>query len=306
LFGRKDLAGYIEKGYVTDTIPESTSITLDYYIADAAIARAAGVLGKHSDEKVLAARSKRYSTVFNNKTHFFQAKEPSGEFKQSEKIGTESGFTEATAWQYRFFLPHDVEGLEKLYEGKLCESIKSMMEFKAEDFSGDFWGNALSSQGLKYFSKDFGLYTHGNQPVHHVLWVAKKAGCNELADKYLRKVMEMLYTPGGWAGDEDNGEMAAWYVLSALGLYSLEGAKDELVLGSPAVKHALVKLPKGRSLTIATENQAKDHVYVQSVRWTPQTGATQTISGNVIKFTEIMQGGTLSFVMAPHPKSQTV
>merc|ERR1711935_446763 len=78
---------------------------------------------------------------------------------------------------------------------------------------------------------DFGLYAHSNQPVHQVLWVAKKAGCNEVADAYLRKVMRKLYTLEGWPGDEDNGEMGAWYVLSALGIFQLEGAKDELVLG---------------------------------------------------------------------------
>merc|ERR1719491_2419291 len=82
---------------------------------------------------------------------------------------------------------------------------------------------------------DFGYYNHGNQPVHHILWVAKKAGCTALADKYLRKVLSKLYTVEGYAGDEDNGEMAAWYVLAALGFYQLEGAKDELILGSPAV-----------------------------------------------------------------------
>merc|ERR1719152_1152751 len=91
--------------------------------------------------------------------------------------------------------------------------------------------------------RDFGLYAHGNQPVHHILYVAKKAGCNAVADEYLRKVMQKLYTVDGWPGDEDNGEMASWYVLSALGVYQLQGAKDELVLGSPAVKHATVELP---------------------------------------------------------------
>merc|ERR1719271_2087890 len=75
--------------------------------------------------------------------------------------------------------------------------------------------------------KEFGLYGHGNQPVHHILYVAKKAGCNAIADEYLRKVMQRLYTVDGWPGDEDNGEMASWYILSSLGVYMLEGGKDE-------------------------------------------------------------------------------
>merc|ERR1719482_2031476 len=138
---------------------------------------------------------------------------------------------------------------------------------------------------LAAIHQDFGLYAHNNQPVHHVLYVAKKAGCNSVADKYLRKVMNKLYTTNGWAGDEDNGEMASWYVLSALGIYSLEGAKDEVVLGSPAVKHASVQLPNDKVVQVDTENQADDHPYVQSVTWSPTAGTTQTIEGNVIKFT---------------------
>jgi len=156
---------------------------------------------------------------------------------------------------------------------------------------------------LSAIQHEFGLYAHGNQPVHHILYVAKRAGCNDVADKYLRKVTQDLYTIDGWAGDEDNGEMASWYVLSALGVYQLEGAKDEVVLGSPAVKHAVLKLPDKKNLTIATEDQATDHVYVQSVTWLPEGGETRTITDNVLKFTELMHGGKLTFTMGPSPKS---
>ena len=96
---------------------------------------------------------------------------------------------------------------------------------------------------------------------HAFLYVAKKAGCNDVADKYLRKVMDKLYSKRGWAGDEDNGEMASWYVLSALGIYSLEGAKDELVLGSPAIVNAKVKLPNQKLLEVATSNQGRIDCY---------------------------------------------
>merc|ERR1719384_2869694 len=109
---------------------------------------------------------------------------------------------------------------------------------------------------------EFGYYNHGNQPVHHVLWVAKKAGCTELADRYLRKVMQLLYTLKGWAGDEDNGEMGAWYVLASLGIYQLEGGKDEVVLGSPSLLRASVALAHGKMLQIKTEQQSYENVYV--------------------------------------------
>jgi len=90
---------------------------------------------------------------------------------------------------------------------------------------GSYGNDIHEMMELAAIHQDFGLYAHNNQPVHHVLYVAKKAGCNSVADKYLRKVMNKLYTTNGWAGDEDNGEMASWYVLSALGIYSLEGRK---------------------------------------------------------------------------------
>merc|ERR1719512_716369 len=108
----------------------------------------------------------------------------------------------------------------------------------------------------KAIQGDFGLYAHSNQPVHHVLWIAKKAGCNDIGDLYLRKVMRKLYTPKGWSGDEDNGEMASWYVLAALGIFQLEPGKDEMVLGSPSLVQGTVDLPHGQKLTVATENQS--------------------------------------------------
>lgn len=305
LFGREGLQNYIEKGYVTSDVSESVSRTLNYYVSDAAIARAAHALGKEDDEQVLSARSKRYNVLFNKDTKFFEPKDSEGRFPDDfNPLSWGNGFTEAGGWQYRFYLPFDVEGLKQLYDGKLCSTIRSMMSHKsgpAYDV-GSYGTDIHEMQELRAIHKQFGLYAHGNQPVHHVLYVAKKAGCNEVADKYLRKTMQSLYTVNGWAGDEDNGEMASWYVLSALGVYSLEGAKDELVLGSPAIKHATVKLPNNKVLTVSTENQASDHVHVQSVTWTSDGGKPHAIADNLLKFTELMRGGKLTFTMGPLPK----
>jgi predicted alpha-1,2-mannosidase len=305
LFGRAGLDDYVEKGYVTADVSESVSRTMNYYVSDAAIARAAGILGKHEDEKVLSARSKRYDVIFNNSTKFFQPKDSQGNFLDDfNPISWGNGFTEAGAWQYRFYLPHDVEGLEKLYHGKLCQNIQAMMtHVSGQAYDVGSYGNDIHEMmELAAIHQDFGLYAHNNQPVHHVLYVAKKAGCNSVADKYLRKVMNKLYTTNGWAGDEDNGEMASWYVLSALGIYSLEGAKDEIVLGSPAVKHASVQLPNNKVVQVETEDQSDHNVYVQSVTWTPIGGSSRVIAKNVMRFTELMRGGKLLFRMGPSPK----
>lgn len=202
------------------------------------------------------------------------------------------------------YLPHDVDGLKELYNGKLCDAIESMFtnsSGQAYDV-GTYGEDIHEMKELSAIHKSFGFYAHGNQPVHHVLYIAKKAGCNDVADKFLRKTMQELYTINGWAGDEDNGEMASWYVLSALGVYSLEGAKDELVLGSPAIKHATMKLPNKKVFTVATENQATDNVHVHKVTWAPEGGRPRTITNNLLKFTELMSGGKLTFTMGSSPE----
>ena len=132
-------------------------------------------------------------------------------------------------------------------------------------------------QEAQAIQKDFGLYAQSNQPVHHILWIAKKAGCNDIGDLYLRKVMRKLYTKRGWSGDEDNGEMASWYVLASLGVFQLEGAKDELVLGSPSLVRGQVDVPKGQMLTVATVNQSDANVHVQKVTWQPTGGQQRDI-----------------------------
>eukprot|EP00927_Polykrikos_kofoidii_P028516 TRINITY_DN24889_c0_g1_i2.p1 TRINITY_DN24889_c0_g1~~TRINITY_DN24889_c0_g1_i2.p1 ORF type:complete len:163 (+),score=31.16 TRINITY_DN24889_c0_g1_i2:296-784(+) len=150
---------------------------------------------------------------------------------------------------------------------------------------------------LEAIQADFGLYAHNNQPVHHILWVAKKAGCDLLADEYLRNVMGKLYTTRGWSGDEDNGDMSSWYVLFALDIYPSDGAEDEMVLGSPAVVRATVRLLGGRTLHVETENQVEENVHVQRIICAPHDGSPHVVESNVIRETELMQGGTLSFTL---------
>jgi predicted alpha-1,2-mannosidase len=317
LFGRTGLDDYVQKGYVPESEfkrpkaslgaaakaagqSESVTRTLDYSIADAVIARAATLLGRDDDHDVLEARSKRYGVLFNNDSLFFQPRNASGSFLTPfDPLAWKNGFTESGGWQYRFYVPHDVEGLKALYRGELCGRVEAMLtQTTGPAFHvGGYGGVIHEMKELAAIQADFGLYAHNNQPVHHVLWVAQKAGCNEVAETYLRRVVSKLYTTRGWAGDEDNGEMASWYVLSALGLYSLEGAKDELVIGSPAVVGAVVRLPRGRVLQVTVENQAKDNVRVQSVTWTPTGGLPRAVTSNTLRYTELMGGGTLAFTM---------
>jgi len=301
LFGRTGLKDYISNGYVPyDRSDEAVSMTLNHYVADAAIANAALVLGHTDDYEDLTARSKRYGVLFNNESLFFQPKNAKGQWlKGFDPLAWKYGFTESGPWQYRFYVPHDVDGLKELYRGSLCSYIDAVMTpTDGPAFHAGGYGYAIHEETeLQKIHFEFGYYAHNNQPVHHILWVAKKAGCDAVADKWLRRTMDHLYTMQGWSGDEDNGEMASWYVLSALGMYALEQGKDELVIGSPAVSHATVQLPKGKVLTVSTDGQSKENVYVQSVAWTPTGGSSQLVEGNTMKYTDLMNGGELHFVL---------
>jgi len=305
LFGRVGLNAYEKNGYVPSNVGESVTISQDYWLADASIAEAAKTMGRTDDAKVLAARSKRYTELFNPRTLFFQPKNAYKQFDANfEPMDWRNGFTEASAWQYRFEVPHDVEGLSKLYGGQLCEKVGELLH----GHTGSLWAHVggygtviHEMEEAKALEQDFGMYSHSNQPTHHILWIAKRAGCNELADQYLRKATRKLYTKRGWAGDEDNGEMASWYILASLGVFQLEPGKDELVLGSPAVMKATVDLAEGHTLKVVTKNQAEDNVFVQKVMWAPTGGSSQELHDSTIKYTELMKGGTLTFTMGKTP-----
>jgi len=314
-FGRDGLEQYLKLGYNSERdfpmhsdyqgVSESVSRSLNNYVADAAISRAAESLGHKADAADLLARSKNYHLLFNKKSLFFQPKSHNGSFYEPfDPLAWRWGFTESGGWQYRFYVPHDVAGLSKLYGGALCSKIEEMLTTKTGPafHVGGYWGPIHEQKEAEaLFDKGFGYYAHSNQPVHHVLYVAKKAGCNSIADLYLRRTMNEMYTLKGYPGDEDNGEMAAWYVLSALGLYQLEDAADELVVGSPAIVAATLSLPGGRTLRVTTEGQKNGSFYVTSARWTPDGGSARAVEGNAIKFSEVMGGGTLHFVLANSP-----
>jgi predicted alpha-1,2-mannosidase len=290
---------------------ETVARTLNNAVADAAVARAAEKLGHTQVAHTISERSKMASKVlFNSRSKFFEPKDSNGDFIGGfEPLAWRRGFTEGSAYHYRFYMPHDVELLQKLFGGELCSAIKEDLEhIKPPAFyNGGYGYDIHEMREHEAVQTDFGMYNHCNQPSHEVLWVAKKAGCDELADKYLRRVMDKLYTTEGWCGDEDNGEMGAWYVLSALGIYSLEGAKDEMVLGSPAVSHASVSLPGDRgNLTVVAKNQGRENVFVQSVTWTPTGGSPEAVVGNIIKYSALMSGGTLEFTMGGSPRAGAV
>eukprot|EP00933_Yihiella_yeosuensis_P018368 TRINITY_DN1509_c0_g1_i2.p1 TRINITY_DN1509_c0_g1~~TRINITY_DN1509_c0_g1_i2.p1 ORF type:complete len:828 (+),score=146.32 TRINITY_DN1509_c0_g1_i2:96-2579(+) len=308
-FGRPGLRKYDQMGFVPiDGDKNAVSETLDFLTADAAIANAAAALRKTEDEKQLRKRLERKGSLFNKATGFFQPKQSNGVFRGFQPLEWGKGFVEASGWQYRFMLPFDVPALSQMYGGNLCKEVQKMFTTTRGTafYPGSYGQTIHEMRELQATQNDFGLYSHNNQPSHDILWIAKKAGCDEVADKYLRLATEKLYTRNGWAGDEDNGEMGAWYVLASLGLYSLEGGKDELVLGSPGVISASIELRNKKTLQITTENQDAKNFYVHSVHHTyGDTIAHEAARDNVIKFSDLMQGGNLHFQLSQEPKAQS-
>ncbi|CAK0806155.1 unnamed protein product, partial [Prorocentrum cordatum] len=245
---------------------ETVARSLNNAVADAAVARAAEKLGHAEHAQRMSERARRASrALFNDSSKFFQ---PRG-------TRVESSSTALSRWPGAAASPRGAPTTT----GTTCHTTWSCCRSSSVGSCAAPSGRTSSTRARPLSTtvatattstrcastrrcrriSDFGMYNHCNQPSHEVLWVAKKAGCDELADKYLRRVMDKLYTTEGWCGDEDNGEMGAWYVLprpSALGIYSLEGAKDELVLGSPAVAFASLRLPGDRGhLTVVAKNQ---------------------------------------------------
>jgi len=305
--GRVALQAYLNKGYApsdNDALKfvageQSATLTLNYNLADACVSFAADALGKADLASALRRRSRSFRSIFDNETKYFRPMRTNG--KWDHKLQPNAwgfGFTEASPTHYRFEAPHDVPGLVELMGGReqFCKNMEDMFASKP-DFNAGSYGSVIHEmKEAAMVGRDFGQYAHNNQPVHAVLYVGLIGGCTSFAQKNLRKVMEKLYTRDGWPGDEDNGEMSSWYVLSSLGLYSLVPGSDDLVLGSPEVREARLSIPGRPNLEIHAPHNSDTAVYVRAATFNDQKLA------KVVSYSELARtGGTLRFHMSPTP-----
>jgi putative alpha-1,2-mannosidase len=233
-------------------------------------------------------------------------------------------YTESGPWQYRFYLPYDPVGLSALYTASgrdMCVELDNTQTAATSIFHVTGYGSEIHEQ-TEMPDHCWGQYAHNNQPVHHMLYMYMHRGhgdvCAARGQYYIRKVLSTLYSPDAdmFAGDEDNGEMGAWYVLSSLGLYSLSPGSNSYVLGSPLFGRVDLDISDNaafgvtgrptqvatdkKTLTVVAVNNSKSNVYVQSVSWNgvPIAGAVSSIA-----YSSLAQGGTLTFVMGPQPKT---
>ena len=268
---------------------ETVAKALEFAIADYAVAETAAAVGDSQTEAQFRTRSRLYEHYFDPETQFMRAAAADGSFREPfdpfRALHMRDDYTEGNAWQYTWLVPHDAEGLIRLFGGREPFLKKLDALFKAE---GDLGGSAADVTGM------IGQYAHGNEPVHHVAYLYNIAGRQDRTCEVVRNVMDSLYTatPDGLCGNEDVGQMSAWYVLSALGLYQMNPVGGDFQIGSPAVKKAVIHLENGNTFTVLAPANSKENIYVKSMKFNGES-----LSEPHLTYAQVMAGGTLELEM---------
>ncbi|MBR1468935.1 MAG: GH92 family glycosyl hydrolase [Prevotella sp.] len=286
-----------EYGYLPfdkDDTNETVAKGLEYALADWCVAQVAKKLGKKADFQYFMNRSKLYQKHFDQKDGFIKGLSSTGErrkpFNPFHSAHRADDFTEGNAWQYTWLVPHDVHGLVKTFgsEGKFLAKFDSLFIV-----SGD-----LGKDASPDISGLIGQYAHGNEPSHHILYMYNYVGQPWKGARLLRQTMREMYSDDfdGLSGNEDVGQMSAWYVLSAIGLYQVEPAGGKFIIGSPAVGEATLSVGNGKTFTVKATDNSEENIYVQRALL---NGKPYTKS--YILFSDILRGGTLELQMGPQP-----
>src|SRR3984885_702067 len=293
-YGRVGLEYYLQLQYVpADRVPQSAAETVDAAYGDFCIAQVAKALGRQDDHATFMKRSENWRHVFDPEVKFFRGKNEDGSWLTGFNPFTwGSPYVEGAAWQHRWDAPQNLPGLIESIGGE-TEAAKALQEMLSTPpiFHVGVYGAEIHEMS-EMAAVPFGQYAHSNQPVHHLLYIFAHAGRPDLTQLWARKVMQSLYTPDTFAGDEDTGSMSAWFVLSALGFYQVCPGKPEYTLGSPLFARSVVHLPEGATFTIEAQENAPNAVYVRRASLDGKA-----VVGSV-DHAAIMKGGTLHFEMA--------
>lgn len=292
---------YREYKYIPqDKAGQSVTITLEYAYDDWCIAQTAKHLGKYADYKEYMKRSNYWKNVFDKKTGFARPKNSDGKWVVpfdpyfAEIDEHKTAFTEGNAWQHTWFVPQDVYGLinymggPKKFEAKLDTLFSTTSEIKGINVAPDI-------SGL------IGQYAHGNEPSHHIAYLYNYIGKPEKTADKVREICTTMYSdkPDGLCGNEDCGQMSAWYVFSVLGFYPVNPAGGEYVLGIPQVDEAFLQLPNGGIFRLVVKNASSKNKYINAI----------TLNGNAyyksyIMHNDIMKGGLLEITMGAEPSKK--
>lgn len=289
---------YRELGYVPiDEEGEAASKTLEYAFDDWTIAQVAQDMGRKDVAASFAKRAGNWKNAFDPKTGFMRAKLRNGKFREPfdpAASGYGTDFTEGNAWQYSWYVPQDVAGLAKAHGGadKLLGRLDEVFNAKVDP---KIFEHMEDITGL------IGWYAHGNEPSHHVAYLYSYAGQPWRSQARLKQIMESQFSarPDGLVGNDDLGQMSAWYVFTALGFYPVAPASNEYIIGRPFLPRATLNLPNGKQFTVTAEGLDAAHAYVGNA-----TLNGKPLDRAFLRHEEIMAGGELRFTMQAEPNKQ--
>ena len=294
LFG---LDHYRERGYISsEDEPESVSRTLEYAYDDWCIARMAEAMGKTDIAKQFYDRSRNWQNVFDPETKFFRARRNGGFVQPFDPYEVNFHYTEANAWQYGLFVPHDMERYTELIGGKngLTKRLESL-------FTANTNTTGLDQSDITGL---IGQYAHGNEPSHSFAYLNSLSSHPERTDGYVKNIMNNLYhnAPDGLAGNEDCGQMSAWYVLSAMGMYPICPGKPEMTLTIPLFDSLTVALGNERTLRISRAAHGGVGNYIEHV----ELNGTELNGTRIVPFELLQNGGSLHYQLGARPVSEFI
>ena len=271
---------------------ESVSKTLEYAYDDWSIAQMAKSLGKENDYKTYSERAQYYKNVFDPSTQFMRGRFRNTWFSPFDPYEVNFNYTEANSWQYSFYVPQDISGFIKLLGGK--QQLENQLDklFTAEDKTSG--SHQVDITGL------IGQYAHGNEPSHHMAYLYDFVNKPFKTQEKVRQILTELYTntPDGISGNEDCGQMSAWYIFSSLGFYPVTPGSNQYIIGSPLFEKATINLENGKVFTVEAKNNSSENKYIKSVK----------LNGNNYEFSyinhsDIINGGSFVFEMTNKPST---
>jgi len=292
---RKDVSSYVKLGYIpADEQKNTVSKTLEFAFDDWCIAQMAKKMGQEEIYETYLKRAQNFKNVFDPATNFMRGKTKDGKWRVPfdptavSAVGR-GDYTEGNAWHYAFYAPQDMNTLIDLYGGKEAFGLKldSLFQEKAVE-SNDH----LDVTGL------IGQYAHGNEPCHHVAYLYNYIGLPQKTMKLVSEIRDNLYTSrrNGLCGNEDCGQMSAWYVFSALGFYPVAPASNQYIIGTPLFEKVILHLDNGTNFTIEAKDASSRNIYIQKADLNGKSW-----SKSYLNHSDLLNGGTLSFKMGNNP-----
>jgi len=285
------LDSYKSVGFIpVEKESESVSKTLEYAYDDWTIAQMAKALNKKEDYKNFTERAQQYKNVYDPASQFMRGRFRNTWFAPFDPYEVNFNYTEANSWQYSFYVPQDVSGFINLLGGK--DKLEGQLDklFVAEDKTSG--RHQVDITGL------IGQYAHGNEPSHHMAYLYNFVNKPYKTQEKIRQILTELYTnePDGISGNEDCGQMSAWYILSSMGFYSVTPGSNQYIIGAPLFNKASINLENGKVFTITATGVSDVNKYIKSVKL---NGATHAYS--YLKHADIVNGGSLEFEMTDKP-----